>query len=168
MKWSVKFIISLTAIMFVLISCDFIRDIFPNGKSKITFRASTTSKTNQADTVLFTGDDIKWLKGTTGEVCFVDSLTIPKAFSFHRIKCYLGTDSLFTASMTSDYMSSILNDLVLNHNLQDGKYYFSDGYPDYIENVGAKNVRIQNKEKRAVAWTRFTDELKKEGRYVIK
>ena len=61
-------------------------------------------------------------------------------------------------------MSSIWNDLVLNHNLFDGKYYFEDGYPGWIDNLGATTERAQNKIKRAEAWTRFVEQLKLEGK----
>lgn len=168
MNLPVKFIIVSVTIMSVLVSCDFIRDIFPSNKSELTFKASLSSGINEVDTVLFSGSSIKWLNGTTGEVRFADSLTIPNIFSFHRIKCYLGNDSLFAATMTSDFMSSIVNDLVLNHNLKDGKYYFADGYPPNLSNIETNTVRFLNYQKRANAWKRFIGQLKKEGRFVEK
>jgi hypothetical protein len=62
-------------------------------------------------------------------------------------------------------MSSVVNDLVLNLNMNDNHFYFENGYPDWIDNNGTNDIRIQNKEKRAAAWDRFISELKKEGRY---
>jgi hypothetical protein len=156
--------IKLTSIVLLLvcsfISCDLLTEL-QSSSSKLIFKTTI----NQKDTVLFTGEAIKSYNGTTGEVVFFDTLTIPNVFSFHRLKCYLGTDSLFTATMTSDIMSSMVNDLVLNHNLRDGKYYFEDGYPAWIDNLGATTLRAQNKLKRADAWAKFIAQLKLEGRY---
>jgi len=168
MKMSVKFIILLISIMPLLASCDFIRDIFPNGKSELTFKASLTSNASLSDSALLTGNDIKWVNGTTGEIRFSDTMTIQKIRNFHWIKCYLGTDSLFKATVTIPTMSAIVNDLVMNLNMNNGHFYFEDGYPSYIDNQGTNRIRIQNKEKRAAAWARFIDQLKKEGRYVEK
>jgi hypothetical protein len=166
MKMSVKIILVLISIMPLLASCDFIRDIFPNGKSELTFKLS--SKASLSDSMLLSGNDIKWINGTTGEIRFVDSMTIQKIRNFHYIKCYLGTDSLFKATVTIPTMSAIVNDLVLNLNMNNGHFYFEDGYPSYIDNQGTNNIRIQNKEKRTAAWNRFIDQLKKEERYIEK
>jgi hypothetical protein len=62
-------------------------------------------------------------------------------------------------------MSFIVNDLVLNHNLNDGKYYFNDGYPVWIDNIGNTSLRSKNKLKRTAAWNKFIDQLKLEGKY---
>jgi len=158
----------MVSILLLLITCDFIRDLFPGGKSDLTFKATYSLNSNRSDTVLFTGNDIKSLNGTTGEISFVNSTLIPKIKAFHFIKCYLGKDSLFTARVTLPAVSALINDLVLNINLNDGQFYFEDGYPDWIDNQGAKAVRTQNKEKRTPAWNRFMEELKKEGKYVEK
>jgi hypothetical protein len=166
MKMSVKFILVLISIMLLLASCDFIRDIFPNGKSELTFKL--LSKPSLSDSMLLSGNDIKWINGATGEIRFADSMTIQKIRNFHYIKCYLGNDSLFKATITIPTMSAIVNDLVLNLNMNNGHFYFEDGYPSYIDNQGTNNIRNQNKEKRTAAWTRFIDQLKKEERYIEK
>jgi hypothetical protein len=168
MKMSVKFISVSLTLLCILVSCDFIKDIFPNPKSRLTFKASISNSTNLSDTILFTGGDIICVNGTTGEIRFVDSMTIPKISNYHWIKCFLGTDSLFKATVTAPTMSTIINDLVLELNRDDGHFYFKDGYPSYIDNPGINIIRVQNKEKRAVAWCRFINQLKKEGRYVEK
>jgi hypothetical protein len=139
--------------------------MFPSGKSDLTFKAILSSKTKQADTVLFTGNDIKWINGTTGEISFVDSTIVSKIRSFHLISCYIGSDSLFRATITIPIMSSVVNDLVLNLSMKDNHFYFEEGYPDWNDNNGINDIRIQNKKKRAAAWNRFIVELKKEGRY---
>jgi hypothetical protein len=146
----------------VFISCEVINEM--QSTSKLTFKASVSIKTNLNDTVIFSGKDIKWFNSTTGELTFADSLTPKKLNLYHWLKCYLGTDSLFTITLTSDIMSNIINDIVLNHNLRDGKYYFEDGYPAWIDNLGTNSIRIQNKEKRSAAWNRFIAELKLEGK----
>jgi len=168
MKMSVKFILVLLSISSLLASCDFIRDIFPNGKSELTFKASHSLQTSLSDTILFSGNDIQWINGSTGKIHFTDSATINKIKEYHWIKVYLGADSLFNATVTIPTMSAIVNDLVMNLNMTNGHFYFEDGYPSYINNQGTNRIRIQNKEKRTAAWTRFTDQLKKEGRYIEK
>jgi len=159
-----KLFIKINSIALVLAcifaSCDLLNEL-QSSSSKLTFRTTI----HQKDTVLFTGTAIKSYNDSTHEVIFVDSMTIPNVFPFHKLTCYLGTDSLFTAAMTSDVMSSIVNDLVLNHNLYNGKYYFEDGYPAWIDILGATTLRAQNKLKRADAWAKFIAQLKLEGRY---
>jgi hypothetical protein len=160
-------LIVVTVLLF-LVTCDFIRELFPTGKSDLTFKASFSLKTNKSDTVLFTGNDIKWLNGTTGEIRFVNSSMIPKIKAYHFIKCYLGPDSIVTARVTLPVVSALINDLVLNMNLNDGQFYFEDGYPDWIENPEAKAIRNKLKAKREPAWNRIMEELKREGKYVEK
>lgn len=168
MKKSIKYLNVAAAFMFVMVSCDFIKDMFPNGKSELTFKATSSSKTNLSDTVLFTGNDIKWLNGSTGEIRFVNSGMNSKIKSFRWIKCYLGTDSLFTATVSLPVVSALINDIVLNYNLEDGNFYFKDGYPDWIENKTAINIRKQNRVRRSASWDRFIEELKKEDRFAEK
>ena len=168
MKMSVKFILVSLSISSLLASCDFIRDIFPNSKSELTFKASHSSQTTLSDSILFSGNDIQWINGSTGEIHFSDSNTINKIKEYHWIKVYLGADSLFKATVTVPTMSSIVNDLVIDLNMTNGHFYFQDGYPSYIDNPGNNNIRLQNKNKRAAAWARFIETLKKEERYIEK
>jgi len=167
MKQSVKFILFALPIMLMLASCDFTKNHSPCRKSPLTFKVAISSNSNlTTDTVLFSGNDIKSLNETTGEIRFVDSLINLRIKLFHRIKCYLGTDSLFTSTITLPVVSSLINDLVLCLNRNDGHYYFKDGYPDWINNQDINIIRIQNRGKRAAAWNRFIGELKKEGKYI--
>ena len=168
MKMSVKFILVLLCISSLLASCDFIRDIFPNVKSQLTFKASHSHQTFLSDTILFSGKDIQWINVSTGEIHFTDSTTINKIKEYHWIKVYLGADSLFKATVTVPTMSAIVNDLVIDLNMTNGHFYFENGYPSYIDNPGNNNIRLQNKNKRAAAWARFIETLKKEGRYIEK
>lgn len=160
MKHSIKFVSFAFLLSSLFTSCDLLSDL-QSSSSKLTFKVSV----NQKDSVLFTGSAIKYYNDSTHEIVFADTLKIPNELAFSKLKCYLGTDSLFTATMTSDYMSAIVNDLVLYHNLHTGKYYFEDGYPAWIDNLGATTLRAQNKMKRADAWAKFIAQLKLEGRY---
>ena len=154
--------------MFVMVSCNFIKNKLPDGQSELNFKATNSSKTNLSDTLLFTGNDIKWFNDSTGEIRFVKSSMNSKIKSFHWIKCYLGTDSLFTATVALPVVSALINDIVLTYNLEDGNFYFKDGYPDWIVNQTAINIRTQNRKRRSASWNRFIEELKKEDRYVEK
>lgn len=159
-----KHFIKLSSFVFLLAgsfaSCDLLSDL-QNSSSKLTFKVTV----NQKDTILFTGVAIKYYNDSTHEVVFADSLKIPNEIAFFKLKCYLASDSLFTATMTSDYMSATVNDLVLYHNLHTGRYYFEDGYPVNYDYLPAKNLREQNKLKRADAWAKFIAQLKIEERY---
>lgn len=164
MKRSVMLYSIVLTIILGLVFCD----TFPDQQSissKLIFKATISNTTNLKDTVLFTGKDIKWINLATGEIRFVDSFAISKIKKFHWIKCYQDTDSLFTATITSDIMSSIVNDLVLNLNSYDNHYYFGDGYPAWIDNLRDTNIRNQNKKNRDASWSRFIEQLKKEGRF---
>lgn len=158
------FIISLISITFInsLISCDLIADLGAN-QSHITFKATAISENDTSnDTIVFTSKEIIWLNETTNEILFKDSFIFDTIIKYRSIICYLDSDSFFSFKPTSNYMSSVWNDLVLNQNLYDGKYYFEDGYPGWIDNLGATTERVQNKIKRAEAWSRFINQLKLE------
>jgi len=162
MKQAIRLISIILLFAGTFASCDLFNDTQSAATSRLTFKVATSNKTNLNDTILFTSNNIKSFNELTGEVVFTDTLIPKKLGSYHLIKCLLGTDSLFAATLTSDIMSSIVNDLVLNHNLEDGKFYFEDGYPNWIDNFGATNLRAQNKKNRAVAWNRFINQLKLE------
>jgi hypothetical protein len=51
MKQTVRFVIVSLFLIVGLESCDFIRDMFPSGKSDLTFKAILSSGTKQVDTV---------------------------------------------------------------------------------------------------------------------
>ncbi len=132
--------------------------ILPLGQ--LTFRSVPTASSQKKDSVVFTESDINKFNATTGELSFNETSLSSGLKNFYKLKCYIGTDSLFVISLTSDIMSSIRNDLVLNHNLQDGKYYFQDGYPAWLPNVQDSTLRAQNKLKRAVPWNIFIEKMK--------
>lgn len=162
MKQTFKFSPIVLLFTFLFMSCNLLTEL-QNSASKLTFKVTTLNKTNSEDSVVFSGKNMKSYNNTTGEVIFIDSTTISKVTKYRKFSCYLGADSLFAFSYATDYMSAMINDLVLYENLSQTKYYFNDGYPYSINDTNP--IRIQNKEKRAAAWARFITQLKLEGRY---
>ena len=156
MKHTLFYAVLLLQLIF-LPSCDS-KDIIA---SRISFRGIPMYSSMLKDTVIFTTENINWVNITTGELSFSDSAIIAKVNACQKISCYAGSDSLFSFRITSDIMSSIVNDLVLNHNLQDGKYYFADGYPVWMTNA----TRTQNKTNRSEVWAKFIAQLKLAGKY---
>ena len=71
----------------------------------------------------------------------------------------MGKDSLFTAHLALDVMSSIINDLVFYQTLKDGKLYLKDGYPVNASSSESLTIRAQNSAKRAVNWQKFIDRM---------
>lgn len=71
----------------------------------------------------------------------------------------MGKDSLFTARLALDVMSSIINDLVFYQTLKDGKLYLEDGYPVNTNSPESLTIRAQNSAKRAVNWQKFIDRM---------
>lgn len=150
-------------IVFSLISCQSEKSINTDSDNLKFFVSRTDNKL--IDTLLFTNKEIRYFNGTTNELAFTSSLNTEKLNSYKTIRCYLNSDSLFSATIANTAMSVLINDLVLYHNLHDDKYYFDDGYPGWIDNIGATTLRAQNKAKREEAWIRFIAELKKVGKY---
>ena len=163
-RYSMKRVLFYAVLLLQLIfltSCD-TKEIIA---SHITFRGIPMFSSIMKDTVIFTAENINWVNVTTGEVSFNDSATVIRMNACQKLSCYSGTDSLFTFRLTSDIMSSIVNDLVLNHNLQDGKYYFADGYPAHLSSIETNTLRLLNYQKREVGWAKFINQLKLAGKY---
>ncbi len=118
----------------------------------------------QKDSLLFTESDIKWFNTSTSELRLKNQQMMIEIQNFRNFKFYIGTDSLFTAELVLDIMSSVNNDLVLYFSSLDNKLYLADGYPMWMDNPEITSIRNQNKEKRAVAWKKFTDRLRKTGK----
>ncbi len=162
MKKFVSFTSVAFAITVACISCAESKDI---AASQLAFKGTPTFSSIYKDTIVFTSDDIKSFNGSTGELSFNDPKISTKIKNYFILQCYMGKDSLFSVNLTSDIMSYIVNDLVLNQDMKEGKTYLQDGYPSWINNSQAVMLRTKNKEKRVSAWTRFVAELKKEGKY---
>jgi len=132
--------------------------------SPLTFKGVSITSLSNVETEVFTSYDIKSFNGTTGQICFVDEKVGSKLSHYRKLNCYIGTDSIFFVNLTSDVMSSVVNDLVLNSS-SSGSYYFADGYPLVTQNAGSLSVRTQNKTKRANSWALFIAILKTEQKY---
>lgn len=120
-----------------------------------------TSTLSGKDSTAYVSNDLVWYNATTKELKFVIPPKFQKFQSYSQMKFYLGSDSLFTATIVTDVASFIVDDLVL-YMKTDGKFYLEDGYP---LNLGDATLRAQNKEKRAVAWSKFIIQMKKDKHY---
>lgn len=120
-----------------------------------------TSTLSGKDSTAYVSNDFVWYNATTKELKFANPPTLQRYQSYGQVKFYLGNDSLFTAKVVTDAVSSIANDLVL-YMKTDGKFYLEDGYP---LNLGDATLRTQNKDKRAAAWSKFIIQMKKDKHY---
>lgn len=120
-----------------------------------------TSTLSGKDSTAYVSNDFVWYNATTKELKFANPPTLQRFQSYGQVKFYLGNDSLFTAKVVTDAVSSIANDLVL-YMKTDGKFYLEDGYP---LNLGDATLRTQNKDKRAAAWSKFIIQMKKDKHY---
>ncbi|HLP04351.1 MAG TPA: hypothetical protein VK152_02875 [Paludibacter sp.] len=148
---------------FIFFSCDLLYELQADS-TKINFKSQPRTTLDQGDTLLFTGRLIQSYNDSTGEVIFTDSLAVKNMHRYHTVTCFIDSDSLFTFTLTTSTMSSIVDDLVLDYDFHDHKYYFRDGYPGHIQNPEDVNKRNENKLKRANAWNRFVKQLRTEGR----
>ena len=120
-----------------------------------------TSTLSGKDSTAYVSNDFVWYNATTKELKFANPPTLQRFQSYGQVKFYLRNDSLFTAKVVTDAVSSIANDLVL-YMRTDGKFYLEDGYP---LNLGDATLRAQNKDKRAAAWSKFIIQMKKDKHY---
>ena len=120
-----------------------------------------TSTLSGKDSTAYVSNDFVWYNATTKELKFANPPTLQRFQSYGQVKFYLRNDSLFTAKVVTDAVSSIANDLVL-YMRTDGKFYLEDGYP---LNLGDATLRTQNKDKRAAAWSKFIIQMKKDKHY---
>ncbi len=120
-----------------------------------------TSTLSGKDSTAYVSNDFVWYNATTKELKFANPPTLQRFQSYGQVKFYLRNDSLFTAKVVTDAVSSIANDLVL-YMKTDGKFYLEDGY---LLNLGDATLRTQNKDKRAAAWSKFIIQMKKDKHY---
>jgi len=160
MKSKVFLISTLVVSLFGCISCSTNEPIGDND-SLIFLKVKSTQQIG-IDSIAYLSSDFEWYNASTKELKFVNPPTFQKFHSFGQVTFYIGADSLFTANIVTDEMSSISNDLVF-HFKPDGKIYLEDGYP---LSVGNTTLRAQNIEKRAAAWNRFIIKMKKDKHYV--
>lgn len=141
---------------FILSSCDILTND-TNHSEKIVCTGTYTENGIEKDSVFFNESDIKWLDTTSHQLKFKEPLTLNDIRFFRKFKFYAGTDSLFTASLALDIMSSIVDDLVLRYGSYDGNIYLEDSYPEWVND----SITIANRQKRAANWNRFIDRLDK-------
>lgn len=113
------------------------------------------------DTILFSGDDIKWYDESTEELRFNDTDAL-MAFRENWTKYdyatfYLDGKKLFTVAITESQMPLTYDDLTLIDNGY--KYFLSHGYPT------SAYASPYKAEKNAAAWNVFIKQLMAEGRY---
>jgi hypothetical protein len=182
---SIVYLFSLT-LPFLFLSCGNDDDLDKNNLSPsvLDFKAiipsdlrsvsvSETDSSIKTDTILlFSGKDIAWYNGTSGELKFNDNFPgiEIKAYGSVDLLVYSDNESLFSINLilTSDVMSWIINSPVLS--LKDGRYYIKDGYPnwDWLQEDKNHPVYIEREKNwKAIesGWNIFIEQLKKEGRY---
>lgn len=157
-----KLTISMLLAFVLLLSCDLIRE--QNNDSQIKCKATFTNDKFTKDSTFFTEAEIEYFDTATNELKLNKTYTNQEIIHFNDFVFYLGTDSLFKAQLAVDQMSSIVNDLVIHQSAENGKLFIEDGYPMWIDNLGATTLRAQNKDKRAANWKKFIERLAKTGK----
>lgn len=137
-----------------------------NTNNNVIYLKVKSALPNGTDSVIYISNDFIWYNATSKELKFTNPPTVEKLQSYGEIKFYIGIDSLFTASIALDNMSSTKNDLVLHLKSTNGNLYLEDGYPMSITNAMDLDIRAQNRTKRAAAWNRFIIQMKKDKHYV--
>ena len=142
----------------VFMSCDISKtDNDDTQNEKIVCKVITVKNYNEVDSIFFDEEDIVWFNKENLQLKLKNTPEIKEIQRFSKFKFYLGQDSIFTARLALDLMSSIVSDLVLHYNSYNGNIYLEDSYPNWIKD----SVCIVNKDKRAANWKRFIDRLEK-------
>ena len=154
-----KFILFLSLFLFVLIcrSCVHIHE--PEIGTTLICKAYYTKNALTKDSLLFSENDIEYFHLSTNELKLKATHRLTTIQHFNNFRFYMGKDSIFTAHLALDVMSSIINDLVFYQTLKDGKLYLKDGYPVNSNSPELLTIRAQNSAKRAVNWQKFIDRL---------
>ncbi|MCE5331527.1 MAG: hypothetical protein LLF95_05230 [Bacteroidales bacterium] len=161
-------LLSIAILLVIFIpSCDLLNNQNETGSAGLTCKVTYMNGTISMDSLFFAEDDIWWFDTTTNQLKLKTTPVVKGLQSFRNFTFYLGPDSLFTARLALDIMSSIEDDLVLHHNSEDGNLYLEDGYPMWINHHGSISRRTQNKEKRAANWKRFIERLEKTGKLKV-
>jgi len=139
---------------FIMSSCD-ILFIEPNSSDKIVCKGTYSVNSIEVDSLFLEESDIQWYDTTTYQLKLKNSPEYKELLFFRKFKFYSGSDSLFTASLALDIMSSIVSNLVLRYGSYDRKIYLEDSYPNWIND----SITLANNQKRAANWKRFIDRL---------
>ena len=154
-----KFILFISLFLFVLIcrSCVHIHE--PEIGTTLICKAYYTKNALTKDSLLFSENDIEYFDLSTNELKLKTTAKTTEIQNFNNFRFYMGKDSIFTAHLALDVMSSIINDLVFYQTLKDGKLYLKDGYPVNASSSESLTIRAQNSAKRAVNWQKFIDRM---------
>ncbi|MDR1723919.1 MAG: hypothetical protein LBR84_08310 [Tannerella sp.] len=121
--------------------------------------------------IIFTGNDILWFDGATGEIRFRDNMANTNSLSLWRsVKFYIGDDYLFSSMIfVSDLSSAIYNSLVFYYSIIENKFYLADGYPMDTSVLSdpqkAQDERDDNMRKIENEWNKFITLMKQEEKY---
>ena len=141
---------------FVLSSCD-ILFVEPDSSDKIVCKGTYSENGIEVDSLFFDESDIQWYDTTTFQLKLKNPPEYKELVFFRKFKFYSGSDSLFTASLALDIMSSIVSNLVLRYGSYDRNIYLEDSYPNWIND----SISLANNHKRAPNWKRFITRLDK-------
>jgi len=154
-----KFILFIALFLFVFICRSCVHTHEPEIGTTLICKADYAKDAVTIDSLLFTENDIEYFNLTTNELKLKATTKPVEIQDFNNFRFYMGKDSLFTARLAVDIMSSIINDLVIYQTLNDKKLYLEDGYPVNINNAEFLTIRAQNSAKRAVNWQKFIDRM---------
>jgi hypothetical protein len=148
----------------VIISCsneDLVKDeSLLSFKTLIPSSRLESSNIEEMDTVLlFTGENVEWYNGTTGEIKFKNISEDDLVTCFAITVCLNDEPLLFPFRFVSDVMSYVINSPVLIYEVTTHRYYIASGYPDWDFLVDDN----PNKKERDENWKR----LKRAGRFLL-
>ena len=130
----------------------------------------STASNDALGQIVFTGEDILWFNETTKELRFTNNLTNrPSVLSNIAVSFFIDDEYLFSSMIFARSINSqIFNSLVFFYDDIANRFFLIDGYPDVsvLSNPQeSQELRNENMQKIASEWSRFINQLKKEGRY---
>ena len=131
---------------------------------------AVSTRSEVINEVVFTGEDILWFNETTKEVRFKNNVSnSPSVLNNVALSFFIDDEYLFSSVIyTSSLSSQIFNSLVFYYNIIENKFFLIDGYPDVSVLANPQEyqaLRDENRQKIASEWSKFINQLKKEGRY---
>lgn len=112
--------------------------------------------------IIFTGKDIAWFNNNTREIRFKGIAPIELYPSYQKMNIELDSELLFSAAtIATDIANFVCHDLVLYYDLENGRYFLLDAYPDF---TAISKTAQENAKKRTDGWNKFLGQLKEEGR----
>lgn len=114
---------------------------------------------------VFSGNNIEWFNSKTREIRFKGINPSSDVFPVYtKIEFRIDEKTLFTAStFVNDSYSQSFYDLVIYYDVEQGKYYLNDCYPDIYEIKNSEEVKRNIKDREA-QWETFINTLKSENR----